>query len=69
MVFVQNLPFFQLFFLGNMGQENVFYHILHRINAFVAYKRKGEKVEKLTFFQRGYPIVLVQNWPFFQFFF
>ena len=25
-----------------------------------------EKVEKLTFFQRGWPMVLVQKWPFFQ---
>ena len=45
--FCPKLTLFQLFFLGNMGQENVFYDILHRINAFVAYKRKGEKVEKL----------------------
>ena len=28
MVLVQKWPFFQLFFLGNIGQENVFYDIL-----------------------------------------
>ena len=34
MVFVQKWPSFQLFFLGNIGQENVFYDILERKNAF-----------------------------------
>ena len=28
MVFVQNWPFFHLFFLDNIGQDNVFYDIL-----------------------------------------
>ena len=28
-------------------------------------KQEVEKVDKLTFFQRGKPIVLVQKWPFF----
>ena len=126
MVLVQKWPFFQLFFLGNIGQENVFYDILERKNTFLDYKNnkfkksknwhfsKGvnswfwsknsyiskfvffrqyrlgkcllrysrtrkrlsrqwkqevRKVAKLTFFQRGWPMVLVQIWPFFQFFF
>ena len=30
MVLVQKWAFFQLFFLGNIGQENVFYDILNR---------------------------------------
>ena len=30
---------------------------------------KVQKVEKLTFFQRGLPMVLVQKWSFFQVFF
>ena len=47
----KNGPFSKFYFLGNIGQENVFYDILHRKNAFVAYKGKGEKVEKLTFFK------------------
>ena len=34
MVLVKKWPFFQLFFLGNIGQENVFYDILERKNAF-----------------------------------
>ena len=54
MVLVQKWPFFQLFFLGNIGQENVFYYILKRKNAFLSYKKEMvQKVEKLTFFQRG----------------
>ena len=40
MVLVQKWPFFQLFFLGNIGQENVFYDILERRNAFLCYKNK-----------------------------
>ena len=40
MVLVQKWPFFQLFFLGDIGQKNVFYHILERKNAFLGYKKK-----------------------------
>ena len=40
------------FFLDNIGQENVFYNILERKNAFLSYKNKEvQKVEKLTFFK------------------
>ena len=38
MVLVKNWPFFQLFFLCNIGQENVFYDVLERKNAFLGYK-------------------------------
>ena len=41
MVFVQKWPFFQLFFLGNIGQENVFYDILERKNDFLGNKNKN----------------------------
>ena len=34
MVYVQNWPFLHVFILGNRGQENVFYDILARKNAF-----------------------------------
>ena len=45
---------FPTFFLGNIGQENVFYDILERENAFLGYKNKNfKKNEKLTFFQKG----------------
>ena len=42
------------FFLGNLGQENVFYDILERKNTFLCYKNKElKKDEELQFFQRG----------------
>ena len=54
MVLVQKWPFFQLFLLVNIDQENVFCNILERQNAFLGYKNKKlKKVEKLTFFRRG----------------
>ena len=51
MVLVQKWPLFQLLFLGNIGQENVFYDILEQKKAFLGYKKpEVERVEKLTFF-------------------
>ena len=35
MDFVQDCPFFQFFLFANIGQQNVFYHILERRNAFL----------------------------------
>ena len=46
MVLVQKWPFFQLFFLDNIGQENVFYDILERKNAFLGFKNKKSKQYK-----------------------
>ena len=43
MVLVLKWPFFGTFFLGNIGQENVFYDILERKNAFLGYKNKKFK--------------------------
>ena len=43
MVLVQKWPFFQLLFLGNIGQESVFYDILEGENAFLGYKNKKSK--------------------------
>ena len=43
MLLVQKWPFFQLFFLVNIGQENVFYDILERKNGFLGYKNKKLK--------------------------
>ena len=53
MVLVQKWPFFQRFFLGNIGQENVFYDILERKNAFLGYKNKKFKKSKIYSFPRG----------------
>ena len=35
MVLVQKWPFFEIFMLGNIGHQNVFYDILERQNAFL----------------------------------
>ena len=53
MLFVQKWPFFQLSFLGNIGQENVFYDILERKDAFVGYKNKKFKWSKNVHFSKG----------------
>ena len=60
--FGPNMAIFSTFFLGNMSQENVFSDILEQKNAFLGYKnKKSKKVKKLTFFQRGQPMVLIQS--------
>ena len=46
MVLVEKWSFFQLFFLGNIGKENVFYDILERKNAFLGYKKQKFKKSK-----------------------
>ena len=53
MVLVQKWPFFQLFFLGNLDQENVFYDILERKNFFLRYKNKKSKKPKIGIFSTG----------------
>ena len=40
------MAIFPTFFLGNIGQENVFYDILERKNAFLGYKNKKFKKSK-----------------------
>ena len=70
MVLVQKWPFFKLFFVGSISQENVFYDILERKNAFLGYKKKKFKKSRNWHFSKGfYPVVLVQKCPFFQLFF
>ena len=58
------------FFWGNRGHKNVFYEFLERKKGLSRlWKQKVQKVVKFTFFKRGYPMVLVQKWPYFQLFF
>ena len=52
MVLVQIWPFSN-FFLGNIGQENVFYDVLERINAVLGYKNKQFKKQKNCHFSKG----------------
>ena len=44
---------FSNFFLGNIGEENVFYDILERKNAFLGYKNKKLKKWKSDIFAKG----------------
>ena len=53
MVLVQKWPFFEHFFLGNISQENVFYDILERKNAFLGYKNNKFKKSKIDIFPKG----------------
>ena len=46
MVLIQKWTFLQLFFEGNIGQENVFYDIVERKIAFLGYKNKMFKKSK-----------------------
>ena len=53
MVLVLNWPFFHLFFLGNIGQENVLYDILQRKKNFLGFKNKKVKKSKIDIFAKG----------------
>ena len=53
MVLLKNWSFFQLFFLDNIGKENVFYKILERKNAFVGNKNNKLKKSKNWHFSKG----------------
>ena len=41
------------FFLGNIGQENVFYDILEQKNAFLGYKKRRSQSRKIDIFAKG----------------
>ena len=50
---VQKWPFFQLFFSGNIGNENIFDDILEPKNAFLGYKNNKFKKSKNWHFSKG----------------
>ena len=50
---VQTWSFFQLYFLGNIGQENIFYDSLEGKNVFLGYKNKKFKKSKYWHFSNG----------------
>ena len=52
--FGQKWPFLQPFFLGNIGQETVFYDILEWKKAFLAYKNKKFERSKNWHFSKGF---------------
>ena len=47
------MAIFSTFFLGSIGQENVFYYILERKNAFLGYKKRSSKSRKIDIFPKG----------------
>ena len=47
------MAIFPTFFLGNIGQENIFYDILERKNAFLGCKNKKFKKSKIDIFPKG----------------
>ena len=70
MVLVPKWPFFKLFFLGNVGQENIFYDILERKKAILRYKNKKFKQSKNWHFSKGVNRSFwSKNGHFFKFFF
>ena len=70
MVLVENWLFLHLFISANIVQENVFYDILERKNAFLAYKKKKFKKSKNWDFSKGVnPRFWSKNGHFFNSFF
>ena len=61
MVLVSKWPFFDLFVLGKIGRENVFYDILERVMAFPGYENKKLGKSKNCHFSKG-----VNQWFWYQ---
>ena len=53
MLLVKNWPLYHLFILTDIGQENVFYNILERINGFLSHKNRKSKKSKKRHFSKG----------------
>ena len=66
MVLVQKWPFFHFLFLGNIGQEKVFYDIVERKDAFLGYKNRKFKDRKMYIFPKGLTDGFGPKRPFFQ---
>ena len=67
---LKNGDFSKFFFLGNIGQENVFYDILERKIVFLGYKNKKFKMSKNGHFSKGVnPWFWSKNGDFSNFFF
>ena len=64
------MTIFSTFFLGNIGQENIFYDILDRKNAFLGYENKKFQNSKYWHFSKEVNLwFLSQNGYFSNFFF
>ena len=51
--FGPKMAIFPTFFLGNIGQEIVFYDILEQKNAFLGYEKTSPKSRKMEIFPKG----------------
>ena len=68
--FGPKMAIFQLFFLGNRSQKNVFYNIVEKKNGFLGYKNKKIKQSKNSHFSKGVnPWFWSKNGHFSKFFF
>ena len=66
----KNGHFSNFFLLSRIGQENVFYDILERKNAFLGYKNKKFKKSKNCYYSKGVnPWFWSKNGPFLNVFF
>ena len=66
----KNGYFSNIFFLGNIGQENVFYDILERKNAFLGHKKERFKKSNNWHFSKGVnPWFWIKNGDFSNIFF
>ena len=64
------MTIFPPLFLGNIGQENVFYYILERKNVFLGSKNMKSKKSKNWHFSKGVkPWFWSKNGHFYKFFF
>ena len=50
---VQKWQFIEVFFLGNIGQENVFLRYSRTKNGFLDYKKRSSKSRKIDIFSNG----------------
>ena len=65
----KNGHFYNLYFLGNIIQENVFYDILERKNAFLGYRKRSSKSRKIDIFFDIFPWFWSKNGHFSNFLF
>ena len=68
MVLVKQWPFLPVLFLGNIGQENVFYDIVELKNAFLGLKRRSWKSRKIEIFPKRLTHGFVQKMAIFPIF-
>ena len=69
MVLVQKWPFSKVFFLGNIVQENVFYDMLERKNAYLNVNTRSSNSRKIEIFPQGLNHGLAKKIAIFQPFF